>query len=67
MNSKRLTIEGKTRSHGTNSCLLCPINVTFNLPNKVLINYHNTDFCSVGVSTGIECICLKDIFLFLIL
>ena len=57
MNSKRLTIEAKTWSRGTNSRLLCPFNVTFNLPNKVLINYHNTDFCSVGVS--IECICLR--------
>ena len=44
MNSKRLTIEGKTWSRGTNSRLLCPVNVTFNLCNKVLINYHNTDF-----------------------
>ena len=64
MNSKRLTIEAKTWSRtGTNSRLLCPVNVTFNVPiNKVLINYHNTDFCSVGVS--IECICLKRYFSF---
>ena len=37
MNSKWLTIEAKTWSRGTNSRLLCPVNVTFNLPNKVLI------------------------------
>ena len=65
MNSKRLAIEEKTWSHGTNSRLLCPVSVTFNLPSKVLIDYHNIDFCSVGVS--IECIRLKHIFLSLIL
>ena len=36
MNSKRLTIEGKTWSRGTNSRLLSPVDVTFNLRNKVL-------------------------------